>query len=108
MQIECYFFIVQNWPYWLTFLFIFSPEGLRSDTQQLLNSTSKKKGKGGGKGGPANEEEPKADSQPVSIHLHFKRYVFDPHKKMVQSWPLLHILHRHSAGDVERAEAKVL
>ncbi|XP_026204006.1 selenocysteine-specific elongation factor [Anabas testudineus] len=61
------------------------PEGLRSDTQQLLNSTSKKKGKGGGKGGPANEEEPKADSQPVSIHLHFKRYVFDPHKKMVQS-----------------------
>lgn len=60
-------------------------EGLLPETKQLLSSTSKKKGKGGGKGGPANEEEPKADSQPVSIHLHFKRYVFDPHKKMVQS-----------------------
>lgn len=60
-------------------------EGLRPETKQLLSSTSKKKGKSGGKGGSANEEEPKADSQPVSIHLHFKRYVFDPHKKMVQS-----------------------
>lgn len=71
-------------------LFIFSSEGLFPDTKQLLSSTSKKKGKGGSKDGPANEEEAKADSQPVSIHLHFKRYVFDPHKKMVQSWPLLH------------------
>ncbi|XP_062300470.1 selenocysteine-specific elongation factor [Scomber scombrus] len=60
-------------------------DGLLPETKQLLSSTSKKKGKGGNKGGPANEEEPKADSQPVSIHLHFKRYVFDPHKKMVQS-----------------------
>ncbi|XP_054473152.1 selenocysteine-specific elongation factor [Anoplopoma fimbria] len=60
-------------------------EGLCPETKQLLSSTSKKKGKGGGKGGPTNEEEPKTDSQPVSIHLHFKRYVFDPHKKMVQS-----------------------
>ncbi|XP_047440036.1 selenocysteine-specific elongation factor isoform X2 [Mugil cephalus] len=61
------------------------PEGLHPETKQLLSSTSKKKGKSGGKGGPANEEEPKADTQPVSIHLHFKRYIFDPHKKMVQS-----------------------
>ncbi|XP_071375115.1 selenocysteine-specific elongation factor isoform X1 [Centroberyx affinis] len=60
-------------------------EGLRPETKQLLSSTSKKKGKGGAKGEPANENEPKADSQPVGIHLHFKRYVFDPHKKMVQS-----------------------
>lgn len=60
-------------------------EGLHPETKQLLNSTSKKKGKGGSKGCPANEEEPKADSEPVSIHLRFKRYVFDPHKKMVQS-----------------------
>uniref|UniRef100_A0A3P9P8A2 Selenocysteine-specific elongation factor n=1 Tax=Poecilia reticulata TaxID=8081 RepID=A0A3P9P8A2_POERE len=59
-------------------------EGLRPETKQLLSS-SKKKGKSGGKGGPASEEEPKTESQPVSIHLHFKRYVFDPHKKMVQS-----------------------
>lgn len=69
-----------------------SREGLCPETKQLLSSTSKKKGKGGSKGGPANEEEPKTDSQPVSIHLHFKRYVFDPHKKMVQSWHLLRAL----------------
>uniref|UniRef100_A0A3Q3JTE6 Selenocysteine-specific elongation factor n=1 Tax=Monopterus albus TaxID=43700 RepID=A0A3Q3JTE6_MONAL len=48
-------------------------EGLHPETKQLLNSTSKKKGKGGSKGCPANEEEPKADSEPVSIHLRFKR-----------------------------------
>lgn len=69
----------------LTSMLFFSSEGLCPETKQLLSSTSKKKGKGGSKGaGPANEEEPKADFQPVNIHLHFKRYVFDPHKKMVQ------------------------
>lgn len=60
------------------------PEGLLPETKQLLNSSTKKKGKSGSKG-PAGEEEPRGESQPVSIHLHFKRYVFDPHKKMVQS-----------------------
>lgn len=68
---------------------MFSSEGLRPETKQLFSSTSKKKGKSATK---TNEEEPKADVQPVSIHLHFKRYVFDPHKKMVQSWPLLTFL----------------
>lgn len=62
-------------------LFLFPLEGLRPETKNLLSSTSKKKGKGGSKG----EEEPKTESQPISIHLHFKRYVFDPHKKMIQS-----------------------
>lgn len=57
------------------------PEGLRPETKSLLSSTSKKKGKGGGKG----EEEPKTESQHININLHFKRYVFDPHKKMTQS-----------------------
>ncbi|XP_039884677.1 selenocysteine-specific elongation factor [Simochromis diagramma] len=60
-------------------------EGLRPETKQLFSSASKKKGKSGSKGGTANEEEPRTDFQPVSIHLHFKRYVFDPYKKMVQS-----------------------
>ncbi|XP_077460021.1 selenocysteine-specific elongation factor isoform X2 [Stigmatopora argus] len=61
-------------------------EGLRPETKQLLSSTtSKKKGKGGGKeAGNTNEEEPKTDNHHVYIHLDFKRYVFDPHKKMVQ------------------------
>lgn len=57
------------------------PEGLRPETKSLLSSASKKKGKGGGKG----EEEPKTESQHININLHFKRYVFDPHKKMTQS-----------------------
>ncbi|KAG5274957.1 hypothetical protein AALO_G00142020 [Alosa alosa] len=59
------------------------PEGLKEETKQLL-SCGKKKGKGG-KGDAVKEEEPKGDSQPVLIHLRFKRYVFDPKKKMVQS-----------------------
>ena len=62
-----------------------SPEGLRPETKQLLGSGSKKKGKGAGKAEPGQEDEPRAESHLVSIHLHFKRYVFDPHKKMVQS-----------------------
>lgn len=60
-------------------------EGLRPDTKLLLSSSSKKKGKGGGKAEPGQEDEPRAESHPVSIHLHFKRYVFDPQKKMIQS-----------------------
>ncbi|KAF7208623.1 selenocysteine-specific elongation factor [Nothobranchius furzeri] len=60
-------------------------EGLLPETKQLLSSTSKKKGKSGSKEAAAAEEKPRTDSQPISIHLHFKRYVFDPHKKMVQS-----------------------
>lgn len=58
-------------------------EGLLPETKQLLNSSTKKKGKSGSKA-PPGEEEPRGESHPVSIHLNFKRYVFDPHKKMVQ------------------------
>ncbi|KAF6732979.1 Selenocysteine-specific elongation factor [Oryzias melastigma] len=54
-------------------------EGLSPDTQQLFSS--KKKSKSGTK----VDEEARPESQPVSIHLQFKRYVFDPHKKMIQS-----------------------
>ncbi|XP_034022541.1 selenocysteine-specific elongation factor [Thalassophryne amazonica] len=59
------------------------PDGLQPETKKLLSS--KKKGKGGNKGEQANEDEPKAELHPVSIHLDFKRYIFDPHKKMAQS-----------------------
>ncbi|XP_030632457.1 selenocysteine-specific elongation factor [Chanos chanos] len=61
------------------------PEGLKEETKQLLSSSAKKKGKGGAKSEVTKEEEPKTDSQPISIHLNFKRYIYDPHKKMVQS-----------------------
>ncbi|XP_066520617.1 selenocysteine-specific elongation factor [Hoplias malabaricus] len=60
------------------------PDGLKAETKQLLSS-SKKKGKGGAKTEPNKEEEAKTDSQPIIVHLNFKRYIFDPHKKMVQS-----------------------
>lgn len=59
------------------------PEGLKDETKQLL-LCGKKKGKGG-KSDSVREEEPRGDSQPVLIHLRFKRYIFDPKKKMVQS-----------------------
>uniref|UniRef100_A0A4W4F2Z6 Selenocysteine-specific elongation factor n=1 Tax=Electrophorus electricus TaxID=8005 RepID=A0A4W4F2Z6_ELEEL len=61
------------------------PEGLKEETKQLLSSSSKKKGKGGAKNEPSKEDDAKADSQPIAIHLNFKRYVYDPQKKMVQS-----------------------
>lgn len=62
-------------------------EGLKEETKQLLSSSSKKKGKGGAKNESSKSEETKPDAQPVTIHLNFKRYIYDPHKKMVQSWP---------------------
>ncbi|XP_051562710.1 selenocysteine-specific elongation factor isoform X1 [Myxocyprinus asiaticus] len=61
------------------------PEGLKEETKQLLSTSSKKKGKGGNKNESSKSEETKPDSQPVTIHLNFKRYIYDPHKKMVQS-----------------------
>lgn len=62
-------------------------EGLKEETKQLLSSSSKKKGKGGAKNESSKLEETKPDAQPVTIHLNFKRYIYDPQKKMVQSWP---------------------
>ncbi|KAI1892746.1 hypothetical protein AGOR_G00136710 [Albula goreensis] len=61
------------------------PEGLSAETKQQLTSNSKKKTKGGNKTESVKEEEPKTDSHPIGISLSFKRYIFDPHKKMVQS-----------------------
>ncbi len=61
-------------------------EGLKEETKQLLSSSSKKKGKGGAKNESSKLEETKPDAQPVTIHLNFKRYIYDPQKKMVQSW----------------------
>ncbi|KAM8930297.1 selenocysteine-specific elongation factor [Pelodytes ibericus] len=62
------------------------PNGLKPETKKVLTVPSKKKSKLG-KGDPeiAKEEEIKQDSQPVLITLWFKRYVFDPQKKMIQS-----------------------
>lgn len=61
------------------------PEGLKEETKELLSSSSKKKGKGGAKNESSKLEETKPEAQPVTIHLNFKRYIYDPQKKMVQS-----------------------
>ncbi|XP_075687897.1 selenocysteine-specific elongation factor isoform X1 [Rhinoderma darwinii] len=62
------------------------PNGLTPETKQLLGGSSKKKSKASkGDTESAKEEESRADSHPVLIILTFKRYVFDPQKKMIQS-----------------------
>ncbi|XP_063283452.1 selenocysteine-specific elongation factor [Pelobates fuscus] len=62
------------------------PNGLRPETKQVLTVPSKKRSKAGkGDTEAPKEDEVKLDSQPVHITLCFKRYVFDPHKKMIQS-----------------------
>ncbi|XP_056380816.1 selenocysteine-specific elongation factor isoform X2 [Hyla sarda] len=62
------------------------PNGLKPETKQVLGGSSKKKTKAGkGDAELAKEEESRADSQPILITLAFKRYVFDPQKKMIQS-----------------------
>ncbi|XP_075039726.1 selenocysteine-specific elongation factor isoform X2 [Mixophyes fleayi] len=62
------------------------PNGLKPETKQILGASSKKKSRAGkGDVESAKDEEPRTDSQPVLITLWFKRYVFDPQKKMIQS-----------------------
>uniref|UniRef100_H3AZ57 Eukaryotic elongation factor, selenocysteine-tRNA specific n=1 Tax=Latimeria chalumnae TaxID=7897 RepID=H3AZ57_LATCH len=60
------------------------PGGLSEETKQLLSITSKRKSKGD-KGDATKEDDGKAEKQPITIILAFKRYVFDPQKKMIQS-----------------------
>ncbi|XP_069824836.1 selenocysteine-specific elongation factor [Dendropsophus ebraccatus] len=62
------------------------PNGLKPETKQVLGGSSKKKTKASkGDTEVAKEEESRGDTQPVLITLAFKRYVFDPQKKMIQS-----------------------
>ncbi|BFZ20439.1 hypothetical protein BsWGS_23478 [Bradybaena similaris] len=60
------------------------PDGLTSDTFQRY--TVKKKGKGKEDSATNPEDSTVPDSkEAVKVYLHFKRYVYDPNKKMVQS-----------------------
>ncbi|XP_044158140.1 selenocysteine-specific elongation factor [Bufo gargarizans] len=62
------------------------PNGLKPETKQALGGSSKKKTKASkGDTESTKEEESRTDSQPVLIILAFKRYVFDPQKKIIQS-----------------------
>ncbi|KAJ9596344.1 hypothetical protein L9F63_012619 [Diploptera punctata] len=55
------------------------PGGLKESTFAQLSSTNKKK-----KGKQTEDSSPLSNCEPVQIILNFKRYVFDPHKKMIQ------------------------
>lgn len=60
-------------------------EGLTNETFQRYSA--KKKGKGKEEDSTPSEEGATSESKdPVKIYLHFKRYVYDPNKKMVQSF----------------------
>ncbi len=56
------------------FIYVFI-EGLKESTQSLLNGLKKKK--------PSGNSEEKAEQ--VRILLSFKRYIYDPQKKMIQT-----------------------
>ncbi|XP_075406242.1 selenocysteine-specific elongation factor isoform X2 [Tenrec ecaudatus] len=63
------------------------PGGLSPESKKTLMPALKKRGRAG-RGEAAKEEEGverPEPSQPVTLSLTFKRYVFDPHKRMVQS-----------------------
>ncbi|XP_078399243.1 selenocysteine-specific elongation factor isoform X2 [Cetorhinus maximus] len=60
------------------------PDGLTTETKQQLATSSKKKSKGG-KGDTAKTDDGKSETHPTVITLAFKRYLFDPQKKMIQS-----------------------
>ena len=57
---------------------ILSKDGLKDDTQSVLAGTNKKKKAGD----PPVSDEKHAQ---VKIQLCFKRYIYDPHKKMIQT-----------------------
>ncbi|XP_063424847.1 selenocysteine-specific elongation factor-like [Mytilus trossulus] len=58
------------------------PDGVSKEIQQKYSGT-KKKNKN--KESEANQDEQQTDHEPIKIFLTFKRYVFDPEKKMKQS-----------------------
>ncbi|XP_006870550.1 PREDICTED: selenocysteine-specific elongation factor [Chrysochloris asiatica] len=63
------------------------PGGLSPESKKIMMPVLKKRGRAGR--GEATKEEEGAErpepSQPVTLRLTFKRYVFDTHKRMVQS-----------------------
>ncbi|XP_038668073.1 selenocysteine-specific elongation factor [Scyliorhinus canicula] len=60
------------------------PDGLTAETKLQLTTSSKKKSKGG-KGDSTKADDGKSEMHPIIITLTFKRYLFDPQKKMIQS-----------------------
>ncbi|XP_017893733.1 PREDICTED: selenocysteine-specific elongation factor isoform X2 [Capra hircus] len=62
------------------------PGGLSPESKKILTSALKKRGRAGrGEAAKPEEAERLEPAQPVGLSLSFKRYVFDAHKRMVQS-----------------------
>uniref|UniRef100_A0A4W2DU13 Eukaryotic elongation factor, selenocysteine-tRNA specific n=1 Tax=Bos indicus x Bos taurus TaxID=30522 RepID=A0A4W2DU13_BOBOX len=62
------------------------PGGLSPESKKILTSALKKRGRAGrGEAAKPEEAERPEPAQPVGLSLSFKRYVFDAHKRMVQS-----------------------
>ncbi|KAB0363463.1 hypothetical protein FD754_007619, partial [Muntiacus muntjak] len=62
------------------------PGGLSPESKRILTSALKKRGRAGrGEAAKPEEAERPEPAQPVGLSLSFKRYVFDAHKRMVQS-----------------------
>ncbi|XP_012514419.1 PREDICTED: selenocysteine-specific elongation factor [Propithecus coquereli] len=63
------------------------PGGLSPESRRILTPALKKRGRGGRgeAAGPEEGAERAEATQHVTLSLSFKRYVFDPHKRMVQS-----------------------
>ena len=57
--------------------------GLSPTTSEVLAGSSKKKGKGKATSEEGDSSVPPAST--VKLYLEFKRYMYDPKKKMVQS-----------------------
>uniref|UniRef100_UPI00398F20C6 selenocysteine-specific elongation factor isoform X2 n=1 Tax=Pristiophorus japonicus TaxID=55135 RepID=UPI00398F20C6 len=60
------------------------PDGLTPESKLQLAPSSKKKLKGG-KEDSTKADDGKSETHPITITLAFKRYLFDPQKKMIQS-----------------------
>lgn len=58
--------------------------GLPSDVVKKF-SGGKKKAKGKGNEESTNQEEDSSDREPIKFFLTFKRYIYDPEKKMKQT-----------------------
>ncbi|XP_048212322.1 selenocysteine-specific elongation factor isoform X3 [Perognathus longimembris pacificus] len=61
------------------------PGGLSPESRKTLAPAIKKRGRAGQGEAAQPEEGPAREPQPVTIRLSFKRYIFDPQKRMVQS-----------------------
>ncbi|XP_006078906.3 selenocysteine-specific elongation factor isoform X1 [Bubalus bubalis] len=65
---------------------VYVPGGLSPESKKILTSALKKRGRAGrGEAAKPEEAEQPEPAQPVGLSLSFKRYVFDAHKRMVQS-----------------------